>query len=116
VESDTVVLVRQAGLGMVETGDREFGLQMFDRFLHALETQPNKPRAICFYTEGVKLICEGSPVVPALRLIEAMGIRLAVCTSCLEYYGLRQKLAAGQACGMNDILKLLMDAGKVISV
>ena len=54
--SKLVLLVTREGLGHVEPADRQFGLEMFDRFLHALENQPVKPHSICFYTEGVKLV------------------------------------------------------------
>jgi hypothetical protein len=111
-----VILVRQNGLGVVEPSDMVFGHQMFDKLLHAVETLPQRPQAICFYTEGVKLVCHGSPVLAALKLIEAMGVRLAVCASCLDYYRLRDQAAAGEVVGMNEILRLLNAADKVISV
>lgn len=111
-----VVLVRQNGLGVVQPSDAGFAHQMFDRFLHAVETLTAKPQAICFYTEGVRLVCRGSPVLAGLKLIEAMGVRLAVCATCLEYYGLREQVEVGEVVGMNEILRLLAAADKVISV
>ncbi len=113
---NVVVLVRQEGLGSVGPEDRSFGLDMFERFLHTLEAQPAKPRVICFYTAGVKLVCDGSPLIPALRLIEAMGVRLLSCRTCLEHYGLKDAVLAGETGGMNDIVKLLMEADHVFTV
>ena len=112
----TVVLVRQNGLGSVGLGDGGFGHEMFDKFLHTLESLTEKPQAICFYTEGVRLACEGSPVLFSLRLLEKMGIRMVVCASCLEYYGLRERVAVGQAGGMKEIVELLTEADSVITV
>lgn len=40
MESKSVILVRQAGLGQTPAEDKQFGLDMFDRFLHTLEAQP----------------------------------------------------------------------------
>ncbi len=111
-----VVLVCREGLGSVPPEDRDFSREMLDKFLHALESQALKPEAICFYTEGVKLACIGSPVLFSLRLIEKMGVRLMICTSCLEYYGLKDKVAAGQVAGMNDIVQLMLEADTVIAV
>ena len=116
MEKNVVVLVRQEGLGSTAAQDRKFALEMFDKFLHTIETQAVKPRAICFYTEGVKLVVEGSPVVPGLKLLEGLGIRLLVCKSCIEYYGLASKVAVGKIGGMNDILKLLLEADSTITV
>lgn len=111
-----VVLVRQAGLGQVAVADRAFGVEMFDRFLHTLETQPVKPEAICFYTEGVKLTVEGSRAVPGLQLIEGMGTRLLICRTCLEYYGLMEHVAVGEISTMTEIVKLLSSADSVLTV
>jgi len=55
-----IVLVRQAGLGHVGSADRQFSLEMLDKFFHTLEAQPVKPQAVRFYTDGVKLVGEGS--------------------------------------------------------
>lgn len=112
----TVILVRQEGLGFVSPDDRNFGYEMFDKFLHVLESLPSRPEAICFYTEGVKLAAEGSPLVPPLKLIEGMGVRLLICVTCVDYYGLRDRIAVGQICGMNDIVRLLLEADNVLAV
>lgn len=116
MSQNVVILVRQEGLGQVGLQDRDFGLEMFDRFLHTLESQPAKPHTICFYTEGVKLTCQGSPVVPGLQLIEGMGVRLLICRTCLEYYGLTEKVAVGQISTMSEIVKTLIAADKVLTV
>ena len=116
MEKKIVVLVRQNGLGTVLPQDADFGHDMFDKFLHTLEVLRAKPQAICLYTEGVKLACQGSPVVPGLRLLGAMGVRILICTSCLEYYGLKEKVEVGEVCGMRDIVDLLVNSDKVITV
>ena len=116
LSQNIVVLVRQESLGQVGPQDREFGLEMFDRFLHTLESQPAKPQTICFYTEGVKLTCQGSPAEPGLQLIESMGVRLLICRSCLDYYGLTAKVAVGQISTMTEIVKTLLAADKLLGV
>lgn len=111
-----VVLVTREGLGTVRPGDRAFALAMFERFLHTLESQPHKPEAICFYTEGARLVCEGSPVLPALQLIAGLGVDLVVCESCLVEYGLRDKVRIGSVGGMREIVERLLAADSVVSV
>jgi sulfur relay (sulfurtransferase) complex TusBCD TusD component (DsrE family) len=113
---NVVVLIRQAGLGQVDRQDADFGVQMFDRFLHSLESQPVKPHAMCFYTEGVKLICTPSPVVASLQLLQGMGVRLVVCGTCLDYFGLRDKVAVGEIGTMNEIAGMLLEADHVVTV
>jgi intracellular sulfur oxidation DsrE/DsrF family protein len=89
---------------------------MFDRFLHAIESQPIKPDAICFYTDGVKLVCEGSPALLGLQLLQGMGVRLLACQTCLEHFRLTDKIALGEVGGMNDIVGLLLSADRVVTV
>jgi len=116
MERKVVVLVRQAGLGEVRPDDQAFGLEMLDLFLHAVEGQAAKLHAMCFYTEGVRLVCEGSPVLASLQLLAGMGVRLVVCGTCLGHFGLSDKVAVGEVGGMKDIVGLLMEAGHVITV
>jgi sulfur relay (sulfurtransferase) complex TusBCD TusD component (DsrE family) len=111
-----IVLVRQNGLGHVATGDADFGVQMFDRFLHALEPQAAKPEALCFYTEGVRLVCSGSPVVESLQLLQGMGVRMVACGTCLERYGLREKVVVGEIGTMHQIVEMLMTADSVVTI
>ncbi|HXX24294.1 MAG TPA: DsrE family protein [Terriglobia bacterium] len=114
--SKLVLLVTREGLGQVDPTDRPFGLEMFDRFLHALESQAVKPHAICFYTAGVKLVCNGSPGLLGLRILHGQGVRLVACRTCLEHFGLSDKVAVGEVGGMNDIVGLLTEADSVVTV
>lgn len=74
------------------------------------------PSQILFYGDGVKLSCEGSLCLQSLRLMEDAGVELIVCTTCLEFFGLREALRAGRAGGMPDIIASLNLADKVISL
>ena len=113
---DTVILVTRPGLGSTGPADAEFGAEMLDKFFHTLERQPQKPKAICFYTEGVKAVVQGSPFEVGLRLLAGLGVRLLVCGSCVQHYGLEEKLAVGEVGGIPDIVKLMSEASKVITV
>ncbi len=72
------------------------------------------PSAICFYTEGVKLVVEGSPLLSRLSQIEKIGVRLIICSTCLNFFGLIDKVRVGIVGGMADILEAQTKAGKVI--
>ena len=111
-----VVLVTGEGLGRVDPSDKQFGLEIFDRFLHSLETQPIRPHSICFYTDGVKLVCEGSPAFLGLRILQGLGVRLVACRTCLEHFRLIDKVAVGEVGGMNDIVGQLTEADSVVTV
>jgi hypothetical protein len=116
VGKNVVVLVRQEGLGQVPSEDRAFGIEAFDIFCHTLETEPEKPTALCFYTDGVKLLAEGSLLLPALALLQGMGIRLVACGTCVDHFGLTDRLALGDRGTMKEILGLMLGADSVITI
>ncbi len=113
---NVVVLVTRPWLGTVAEADRGFGAGMMEKFLHTLEASPSRPVALCFYTEGVRMVTRNSELVPGLQLLAGMGVRLVVCRTCLEYYGLLDEVAVGEIGGMNDIVALMMSADSVVTV
>jgi selenium metabolism protein YedF len=111
--SEVVILVTNSGLGVAEEALRK---KMMGVFLSTLSTFPHLPRKILFYTEGVKLVVEGSPVIGELRALEEKGVRLIACGTCLDYFGLKDKVIVGEVGGMAAILEAMMEAEKVLSV
>ena len=109
----TVVLFTRFGLG---EGPAELQQKLAIKFLTLLKELDPLPSQICFYTEGVKLVCKGSPVLEPLRALEAKGVELIICSTCLEYYGLTDQREIGIVGGMPDILEAIARAGKVVSV
>ncbi len=111
-----VIVITKTWLGHVAEADRGFGEDMLDKFLHTLEASAEKPAAICFYTEGVKLVVKGSPVLLSLRVLADAGVEMLVCRSCLQQYGLMDQVAVGTVGGMVDIVAALMRAETVVTV
>jgi sulfur relay (sulfurtransferase) complex TusBCD TusD component (DsrE family) len=113
---DAVIIITKQGLGATSAEDAVFGVEMLETFFHTLERQPAKPKAICFYTEGVKVATKGSPIEISLKLLEGLGVQVIICRTCLEYYGLESESAVGTVGGMVDIVHLLSEAEKVITI
>lgn len=111
-----MILVTKPYLGTVMPEDAGFGAEMLDKFFHTLERNPQKPSAIAFYTEGVRCAVEGSPFVLGLKLLESLGVRIVLCKTCLQRYGLEEKVAVGRIGGMPEIVHLMSDAQKVITI
>jgi hypothetical protein len=86
------------------------------KYLLLLQENGALPGAICFYTSGVKMVVEGSPVLDVLQSLEARGVRLIVCKTCLDYFGLLEKVRVGIVGGMGDIIAAQWLADKVISL
>lgn len=109
-----VVIFKSNGMG--ETDEQPLKDKLTKTFLTFTRQNPNLPQAICFYTEGVRLACEGSPVLEELRALEAVGVHLILCQTCLDYFGLKDKVKVGIVGGMGDIMAAMWQADTVAMV
>ena len=91
-------------------------LALMGRYLRLLLAGDLTPRALCFYAGGVRLACDGPPVLEALRALEQRGCRLLVRTTCLEFYGLKDRQRVGTARALPDILSAQLEAAKVMTL
>lgn len=110
---DSVLLITDYGMGKA---DPALQLRLIQKYFDLLLENGAFPNAICFYTAGVKLVCEGSPVIPQLQALESKGVRLIICSTCLDYYELKEKIQVGIVGGMGDIIEAQMKADKVITI
>jgi len=110
---DTVILITSNGMGKADLALQH---KLAAKYFELLMQNTNLPAAICFYTEGVKLTVTGSPVIEQLKALEAKGVRLILCSTCLEFYGLSEKTQVGIVGGMSDIIEAQTKAGKVITI
>jgi len=110
---DVVILVTNFGMGKA---DEKLQLSLIAKYFELIIRNGSMPSAICFYTDGAKLVCEGSPVLEQLRALESRNVRLIICSTCLNYFGLADKVQVGIVGGMGDILEAQMKAGNVISI
>lgn len=67
-----------------------------------------------FYNGGAALTCEGSPMLGDLRALEAEGVEILTCGTCLNFYGLTERLAVGGVTNMYVIAEKLLHAGNVV--
>jgi intracellular sulfur oxidation DsrE/DsrF family protein len=109
----TVILVTDNGMGRA---DQALQHKLITTYFRLLDDSNTLPGAICFYTEGVKLVTSGSPVLEVLRALEAKGVHLIICSTCLNYYGLEDQVEVGIVGGMTDIIEAQWRADKVITL
>ena len=95
-------------------GSEELGRTLMKGFLFAVSQLPELPRTMLFYNGGAKLTTEGSDSLEDLKNMEAQGVEILTCGTCLNYYGLTEKLAVGGVTNMHTIVEKLAGAGKVI--
>jgi len=47
-------------------------------------------------------------------VLEKKGVEVLACQTCLDYYDMKEKMAAGTVSNMPDIIEAMHTAGKVI--
>ncbi len=95
-------------------GSDELGRTLMKGFLFALGQLPQPPKTLLFYNGGAHLTCEGSASLEDLRALAEKGTEILTCGTCLNYYGLTERLAVGGVTNMYAIVETLANAGKVI--
>ena len=111
--SDTVLQITRKGMG---EADSELQMKLMQTYFKLIIEAEILPAVICFYTEGVHLVIDGSPVLDLLKILESKGVRLIACITCLDYYDINETVAVGIKGGMTDIIEAQRRASKVITL
>ena len=107
----TVVVISSAAMGH---GGDELGTALMKGFLYALSQQEELPSAILFYNGGASITCEGSVSLEDLKSMEAQGVEILTCGTCLNFYGLTDKLAVGEVTNMYTIVEKMTGADLIV--
>ena len=110
--SDKVVVIRSNVMG---EGDPELGKVLIKGFIYALSQQKERPKTILFYNGGACLTCEGSASLDDLKELEHRGVKILTCGTCLNFYGLSEKLKVGEVTNMYEIAETMSKASLIVS-
>jgi len=103
VKSDFVIAVDTATMGR---GNDELGKVLMKGFLFAVTQLDDNG--------GATLTTEGSDSLDDLKSLEAQGVTIKTCGTCLNYYGLTERLKVGEVTNMYDIVETMAKASKVV--
>ncbi len=95
-------------------GDDELGRILLRGFLKTQLQLDRPPDAVIFYNTGVRICCEGSPLIEDLRALEERGVEIIACGTCLNFFGLAAALRVGRVTDMLEIASRLADAGSIV--
>ena len=95
-------------------GDEKLGKSLMKAFVFALTKQDQLPETILCYNTGAYLTCEGADTLEDLKSMEAEGVTILTCGTCLDFYGMKEKLAVGSVTNMYDIVERMESAGTVV--
>ena len=107
----TVVVIDTNLMGR---GNDELGKVLMKGFIYALTQQDVLPAKIVFYNGGATLTCEGSDSLEDLQSLEAQGVEIVTCGTCLNYYEMSDKLKVGTVTNMYDICETMVTADLII--
>lgn len=110
-KSNYVVAFQRDKLG---DGAEELGKILIKAFINTLPEATNQPKSLVFLNSGIFLALKSSPVIESLSKLEAKGIKILVCGTCLDYYGEKPNIGVGIVSNMYDILEQLSSGGSVI--
>ncbi len=108
----TVMVINQAQMG---SGDVELGRKILATCLRKLSALPDL-EAIVLYNSGVRLAVKDSFVARELLLLHEQGVDLLACGTCVEHFGLGDKLMVDRPSSMDEILAAMQSADKVITL
>lgn len=101
----------------IGTNDSELGFNLAKMAIFTLSESENIPSYILFMNEGVKLPAgEEDQIIDNLNTLIDKGTEVLVCGTCLNFYGLSDKLRAGKVSNMYDILGAMQNVNKVIKL
>lgn len=108
---NTVVVISSDRMG---EGNDELGKVLLKGFIYALCQLDELPSTILFYNGGAAMTTEGSDSLEDLKSLEAQGVEILTCGTCLNYYNLSDKLEVGSVTNMYAIAEIMSQADKII--
>ena len=95
-------------------GEEQLGKLLMKSFIFALTKQDHLPETILCYNSGASLTCEDSDSLEDLKALEAEGVKILTCGTCLDFYGLKEKLAVGSVTNMYEIVEIMENAETLV--
>jgi len=112
LNTDYVVCIKSELMG---DGDPELGKILMETFVENLKLQEQLPTHVVLYNGGVKLAMKQSPVCQALTELEELGIRIMLCGTCIDHYGIQMDIGVGMISNMVVITETLAATGHVVT-
>lgn len=109
-KKDLLLIIGTDALGK----DEELGKKLVKGFFETMKVTKQLPHTIFFLNAGVKLTTVNDEVAGVLKEIEAMGVEMYSCGTCLKHYDLESKLKVGHRGTTNHIVEGMQDFEKVV--
>jgi sulfur relay (sulfurtransferase) complex TusBCD TusD component (DsrE family) len=111
--NNVLLIVTKEGMG---SAPEELQTVLAINFFRNLVNENQTPETIFFYADGVKLNVKGSVIEDSLEELEKRGSKILTCTTCLNFFKLKDQLSSGSTATMKDLIHATAQADKVISI
>lgn len=95
-------------------GDPQLGRKLLATFLQKLAESDTEIDLVGCVNSGVYLTTVGSNVIDSLKIFDSKGTRIASCGTCLDHFGIRDKLLIGEIGTMDGTVEIMTKADKII--
>lgn len=98
--SDRIILMTKDYLG---EGSEELGRNLMKTFWVCMVEGDVKPSTIYFINSSVKMVTNDSVHLDNIKKLADLGVEIAACGICLDYYGLKDQVGVGSITNMYAI-------------
>jgi len=92
------------------------GKTLMKAYIYALTETGSYPKTMLFTNKGAKLTTTGSPVIESLKQLEAAGVEILTCGTCINFFDLNETPEAGIVTNMYTIVEKLNNADNTIII
>ena len=113
--ADTKIMVMVAADRM-GSGDDVLGAKLMVNFIKTLKEMGPELWRLVLVNSGVKLTIDGAATLDDLTQLEAAGVTILVCGTCLDHFKLLARKQVGETTNMLDIVTAMQLADKVVNI
>jgi selenium metabolism protein YedF len=94
--------------------EEDIGGILMRAYFETMKAYKQLPHTIFFLNAGVKLTTINDETVPLLKDLEAMGVEIYSCGTCLKHYNLESRLLVGHRGTTNHIVEGTKEFSKTV--
>jgi len=108
---DYTIILSSSTMG---SGNDDLGKLLLKGFINTIEQLDTLPQEIICYNSGVTLAIKGSNTAKSLKTIENQGVKILLCGTCVDFFGLKDNLEVGSITNMLYIAAKLASESRIV--
>ena len=116
VVSNNSGAVVAVGTNKMGEGDEKLGKILIKSYIYSLTQLEKMPKTVIFFNSGAYLTCEGSESLEDIKTLSDNGVDIYTCGTCLDFYGIKDKLRVGAVTNMYEIARLMSEGAPLIRI